>query len=268
MDKWSIPTTLWAMVIGIERWIGKTSTQILVSAVTLFVLYIFYRIIKKIDSKEKWLVILNILAPFAGAILFFLLARLKGQSSSVFLVRYFLFSSTFISIAIALWLITIRKKKIAYVLLALYAAVNIFAISNYWNELDVASKPGMAAASSYLANNVEPGHKIFVGSSFEFFNYKYYNSTPVRPLLYSGGNRTIESLPHYAGTAILTNEDLVPSFDEATTSGDTVWLLWTNGFGGSKPEVPKNWTQIHEEGFAEVRPYVGTWVIVTEYKTN
>ena len=82
---------------------------------------------------------------------------------------------------------------------------------------------------------------------------------------YSGGNRDIKNLPHFAGTAILTNEDLLPDFAEATTTGDTVWLLWTNGFGGSQPEVPANWEQVDEKGYAEVRPYVGTWIIVTKY---
>ncbi len=126
----------------------------------------------------------------------------------------------------------------------------------------------MSAAAELLANNVEPGHKLYVGSSFEFFNFKYYNRTPVTPLLYSGGITDVSQMPHYAGTAILTNADLLPDFKAATKNGDTVWLLWTNGFGGSKPSVPLNWTQIDEKGYADVRPYIGTWVIVTEYKVN
>jgi hypothetical protein len=72
-------------------------------------------------------------------------------------------------------------------------------------------------------------------------------------------------MQHFEGTAILTDADLVPHFSEAVKTGDTVWLLWTNGFGGSKPEVPANWKQTDEAGFAEVRPYVGTWIIVTKY---
>ncbi len=268
MDRWSIPTTLWQIVVGMSRDFATTQSKILISLVTILVLYVLYRLIKKIDSKEKWLVILNILAPFAGAILFLLLAKLRGQSSSVYLVRYFLFTSTFLSIALAIWLSTIRKYKVAYVLIGIYLIANLYAINYYWSELDVKTKPGMAATSAYLAANVESDDKLYVGSSFEFFNYKYYNRTPVRPLLFSGGNRTIEAMPHYAGTAILTNEDLVPDFAEATKPGDTVWLLWTNGFGGSKPTVPANWIQIDEKGHAEVRPYVGTWVIVTEYRVK
>ncbi len=284
MDRWSIPTTLWEMLIGLGADISKTSTQVLVTLITIFTLYFLYRFIRKTDSKEKWLVLFNILAPFAGAILFLLLARLQGQKSSVYLVRYFLFSGPFLSIALGVWLSSLRNKVLMRTLLTIYFIVNLAAIFHFWQDLKVEEKPGMAAASTYLLANVEPSHKLYVGSSFEFFNLKYYVASKpgpsllqrldqrtdkikiLEPLLYSGGNRTIENLPHFAGTAILTNEELVPDFSEATNPGDIVWLLWTNGFGGSKPTVPSNWEQIDEDGFAEVRPYVGTWVIVTEYK--
>jgi len=146
-------------------------------------------------------------------------------------------------------------------------AANLFAIWNNWDLLDVKNKGGMAQASEYLTANVEPQHKLFVGSSFEFFNFKYYNRTNVTPLLFTDNHLT-HDLPHFAGTAILTDKDLVLNFQEATRHGDVVWLIWTNGFGGSKPTVPSNWVQIDEKGYAEIRPYVGTWVIVTQYKVN
>ncbi|MCX6796924.1 MAG: hypothetical protein NTX98_00395, partial [Candidatus Doudnabacteria bacterium] len=73
---------------------------------------------------------------------------------------------------------------------------------------------------------------------------------------------------HFAGTAILTNQDLLPEFSQDVKNGDTVWLVWTNGFGSNKPGTPKNWTQIDEKAYAEVRPYVGTYVYVTEYRVN
>jgi hypothetical protein len=72
-------------------------------------------------------------------------------------------------------------------------------------------------------------------------------------------------MPHFAGTAILTDADLLPYFEQSAQAGDTVWLLWTNGFGGNKPTTPANWKQVDEHGFAEVRPYVGTWIVVTKY---
>jgi hypothetical protein len=205
---------------------------------------------------------LAFIAPFAGAVLFAVLAKINDQSSSVYLVRYFLFVSAFYLIIIALWLDEFRPKKIGQIILVIVVAVNLFAYGHDWYTLDVKNKTGMAGAARFLEANVEPHHKLYVGSSFEFFNFKYYNRTPVKPLLYSGGTTDVSQMPHYAGTAILTNDDLIPDFKAATKNGDTVWLIWTNGFGGSKPQVPTNWTQIDEQGFADVRPYLGTWVIV------
>ncbi|PIR96320.1 MAG: hypothetical protein COT92_01760, partial [Candidatus Doudnabacteria bacterium CG10_big_fil_rev_8_21_14_0_10_42_18] len=81
-------------------------------------------------------------------------------------------------------------------------------------------------------------------------------------------NTEVKNMPHFAGTAILTNEDLLPDFNQNVVRGDSVWLVWTNGFGGEKPATPENWNKIKEESFAEVRPYVGTYVYVTEYRVN
>ena len=268
MDRWSIPSTLWTLLFGIGHDVSKPWTQKLLALTLVFTLYFLYRFIKRTQNFEKWLVILAIIAPFAGSILFYLLAKMKGSDSSVFLVRYFLYTSAFFSIALGVWLAEIKHKNFSYGLMGLCIVFNLFAVYNFWHELDVATKPGMAAAAKYLHAVVGPEDKLYVGTSFEFFNYKYYNQTPIRPLLFTGGSRDVHSMPHFAGTAILTNEDLIPDFNEQVKRGDMVWLLWTNGFGSNKPETPKNWTKIDEKGFAEIRPYVGTWVIVTEYRVQ
>ncbi len=265
MDVWSIPTTVWEMFLGFNIDINNQATQIYVVLALLFTLFFMIRFLQRTQEKAKWLVVLAFVAPFAGAILFALLGKLRGQDSSVFLVRYFLFASVFYTIAIGVWLAEMKHKTLAKVLLILYAIANIAAFHQYWKGLNTDERPGMAAAAAYLNRQVEPDDKLYIGSSFEFFNFKYYNQTPVAPLLYSGGNRDIKNLPHFAGTAILTNADLLPDLAEATKTDDTVWLLWTNGFGGSKPQVPANWKGIDEKGFADVRPYVGTWIIVTKY---
>jgi mannosyltransferase len=266
MDRWSVPDTLWRMVVGLYT--GSTPTHWMLVIITLLSLFILYKVIRHNEHYEKWLIVLNVIAPFAGAVLFYLLAQLRGQDSSVYLVRYFLFCSAFYLILFSLWWERLKPRKLANVILVVLVGVNLFAVIHYWVDLDVKTKPGMAAAARLLNASVASGDKLYVGSSFEFFNFKYYNRTPIKALLYSGGITSVKQLPHYAGTAILTDEDLLPDFKTATKNGDTVWLIWTNGFGGSRPEVPKNWTQIDEHGFAEVRPYVGTWVIVTEYKVN
>lgn len=277
MDRWSIPSTLWELFIKLpssstqirNNWVlGYLSFEHLLFAIlTFFTLYVIISFIRRQVSTEKWLILAGFLAPFAGAILFLILAKLQGTNSSVYLVRYFIFCSSFYLVLIALWLSNLKVRQISIFFTAILLLVNIYSVWNYWDLLQIQTKPGMAKAAEFLNTNVEPQHKLFVGSSFEFFNFKYYNHSPVKPLLFTDGHLTHE-LPHFAGTAILTDEDLVLNFTEAVKPGDTVWLLWTNGFGGTKPNTPLNWVQIDEKGFADVRPYDGTWIIVTEYKVN
>lgn len=322
LDRWSIPTTLWQMFIGMEVGlcdklmrtlqtllglqtdISHAASQTLIVLVTVFSLYFFYSFIRKTSASYKWLVLLATLAPFGGALLFALLAKLKGQDSSVYLVRYFLYAATFYTIALAVWFSSLKSKSFFYLLFTAYCLASLGSFAYFWNDLQVQTKPGMAAAVQYMRTQVSPTDKLYVGSSFEYFNLKYYLSqtpppekdavakpsmisrqyaledlteeAPVptrlvgwpKPLLFSGGQTTTHNMPHFAGTAILTDSDLLPYFEQGAASGETVWLLWTNGFGGSKPTTPANWKQVDERGFAEVRPYVGTWIIVTKYMVN
>lgn len=303
LDRWSIPTTIWQMFIGTEIGldIHRLGSQALIASVTVFSLYVFVQLVRKAASAYTWLVVLATLAPFAGSLLFALLAKLKGQDSSVYLVRYFLYAATFYAVALGVWFAYIKNNILRYTLLGLYVLACLASFFYYWNNLHVQTKPGMTAAVAYLQSNISPADKLYVGSSFEFFNLKYYltqtpppekdapakpsmisrqyaleditedTATPTRlvgwpkPLLFSGGQTTTHSMPHFAGTAILTDADLLPYFEQDVRPGETVWLLWTNGFGGSKPTTPTNWKQVDEHGFAEVRPYVGTWIIITRY---
>lgn len=259
MNIWSIPNTLWELLIRLPN---QYNEALVITTVLTIVMVIY--LIWKYAETEKWLILAGFLSPFGGALLFLVLAKINGTESSVYLVRYFIFCSSFYLIIVALFLSKFRIKQIGTILTGALVVISIYSIWNYWDKLELETKPGVAAMSAFLNANVEPTHKIFVGSSFEFFNYKYYNQTGVKPLLFTDGRYT-RDLPHYAGTAILTDEDLVQNFSTATRSGDIVWLIWTNGFGGTQPTVPDNWVEIDEKGYAEVRPYVGTWVIVTEY---
>lgn len=266
MNLWSIPDTLYRLLLNIGA-----PGKIVMTISTLAVIWVILRVIKSYQQPEKWLTLGIFLAPFGGALLFALLAKLQGNDSSVYLVRYFIFAVPFLLIMVALWLARLQASGIKTIVIMLVIGANLFSVGYYWNELKVNEKGGMKELSDLLNANVQPNHKIYVASSFEFFNLKYYhsylNKHPVKPLLYTNGSLT-KDLPHYAGTAILTDQDLVLNFTDNVNAGDTVWLVWTNGFGGSKPTVPANWNKVDEFGFAEVRPYVGTWVVVTEYRVN
>lgn len=295
MNTWSIPSTFWDMLLGFDRDITKSSTQFLLVVVTLFSAYFLFRLIKKTDFFAKWLVLLCILAPFGGALLFALMSRLKGSDSSVYLDRYFLFSSLFYSIALAVWLKELNLKRLHLYLLIVYCGLNLFAFINFWQKAQIQTRPGMSAATKFLKNNVEAnGSHIFLGTSFEFFNFKYYwteknkncvlsSQCPVsildndgaysflknvRPLLYTGGRTRAEQMSHVEGVALLTDKDLAPDFKSTVSREDTVWLVWTYAFGSSKPETPVNWVKLDEKEFPDIRPYAGTSIYVTQYKVN
>ncbi len=272
MDRWSVPSTLWTLILGFGHDVQNHGTQKWLIALSVLFLFVVYRFLRKSQSFHKYLVLLCVLAPFFGAVLFYILAKLKGSNSSVYQVRYFLYTSTFFSVIIAAWLREMKWKWLGQTLFIIYAIINLFAFYLYWKDLNIKIRPGMDSAAKFIQSNIQEKDKLYVGSSFEFFNLKYYVSqmrrTGVpRPLLYSGG-RKVENMLHFEGTAILTNNDLVLDFNQGLNNADTVWLLWTNGFGGQKPETPKNWVKIDEKEYPEVRPYVGTNIYITEYKVN
>jgi uncharacterized membrane protein len=93
MNAWSIPSTFWDMLLGFERDVTKSATRVLLVLVTLFSLWMICRFLRKTENFAKWLAVLAIAAPFGGALLFALLAKIKGSDSSVYLDRYFLFGS-------------------------------------------------------------------------------------------------------------------------------------------------------------------------------
>jgi len=283
MTWWSIPSTFWTILLGFANDTTKTSTQLWLVIVTLFTIYFLWRFIKKTDRFEKWLVLLAIVMPFLGAVLFYLKSiscahtgingSLVCHGRSVYEDRYFLFAAVFYSMAFAAFLAEFKHKTWGIILFVCYILLNLVAIRNYWGDLNLATKPGMAGAAQYLGANVEPNQHVFLGTSFEFFNYKYYEltyyHTPTPPLLYTGGRSDVSQMSSVEGSALLSNADLAPTFAYAHT-GDIEWLIWTYAFGSNKPDLPGNWTKVDEgsKEFQDVRPYLGTTIYVDEYRVN
>lgn len=252
MDQWSIPGTIWKMVFGgqgINRAVLAFSAVVAVGFIACY--------LKQIKNSNKWLVFMGVTVPFLGAVLLSL-------KTNIYLDRYFVFASLFFAILIVQTLHQIPKVFWRWLLLGTLAVASIFAFFKNWSDLGIKNKPGMAGTAAYLNHNVRADDKIYVGSSFIFFTFKYYNQTPVRPLLYS--TEPVEKIPHFSGTAILTNDDLIMDFG-AAKKNDIVWLLWTTGFGGSKTLVPANWKQIYEKGYEDSPGFKG-WIVVTEYQVR
>ena len=202
--------------MGIGHDNSNHTTLIMMVIVALFTIYFFWRFLRKTQMAEKWLVTFCFVAPFLGALAFAALAKLKGSTSSVYQERYFLYGGMFFYIAFAAWLSELKLKMVSGVLFIVYCLFNAYVFFHNWNGLNISQKPGMNGAAHYLGANVQLNDHIFIGSSFEFFNYKYYEltyyPTPTKPLLYTGGRSDISQISSVEGVALLSDSDLGAKF--------------------------------------------------------
>jgi len=292
MDIYSIPNTIWRLFGGSNVNIsnnGNINNAMLVIILLLFATIIIL-VYKREPNQYKHLVISSFLIPFILAI------GLSFQRS-LYLDRYFVFAGLFYLIIFAILFCSIKNTLRQNILIAFFVLLSLGLFVENWKVISPAGKPGMKGASAYIFQNAKPNEKVFVGSTFIFFTYKYYayqntfsaggypsdfnpsvlkSENNIRngqrvypeyltPLLYTPGITRIDQLPHFSGTALLTTNDLLNDFNSKVKSGDAAWVLWTTGFGGSKPEVPKNWRQTDEAGFEDVFGYRG-WIVATKYR--
>ncbi len=258
-DKWSVPTIVWRMLIGASADTGKTFTIILIILASILTGWIICKIIEKRTEPEKWLVLLGLIVPFVGALAL-------SVKQSIFLERYFLFAALFYTIALVIYIYEFNFFLMRWLLISVLVVLWLANGYAQTKDLNIQNNPGMAAAANYLNSTVAPNDKLLVDSSFEYFNFKYYNQTGINPQLYTGGQH-LKDLPHFSGTALLNESDLVPDYKPAAKRGDTVWILYTNAFGrgDAKPSVPANWKLAEEKTWGDVRPYPGTLIIVDKY---
>ncbi|HYC79518.1 MAG TPA: glycosyltransferase family 39 protein [Candidatus Binatia bacterium] len=264
MDRWSIPGTVWKIAMGGQ---GINRPTLVIATLVALLLLTFF--IRRYREQAKWHVVLGLIIPFLAAV---------GLSlkNDIYLDRYFVFASIYFSIIIAAALYAINRISLKRVLITAFAVMSVYVFWANWDVMDlkdpgsnIVKKPGMAAASAYLNERVGKNDKIYVGSSFIFFTFKYYNQTGVTPNLISGS--PLHDIPHFAGTAILTEQDLVLNeniFNSANyNENEIVWLLWTTGFGGSKPNVPGNWSSISERSWGDAPGFKGD-IYVTQYRVG
>jgi len=262
MDRWSVPGTIWKIVMGGQ---GISRNVLVIATVLSLVLLVYY--IRRTVEKEKWMMALGLLVPFAVTVTLY---------KDVYLDRYFVFASLYMSIMVAGALYTVSKPNLRRVMVLAFVGLSLYYFINSWSVLAVRDfgsavneKPGMAAAGAYMTERVGQSDRVYVGSSLIFFTYKYYNQTGVTPRLISGS--PLKDIPHFAGTAIMTEDDLILNdemFDRASyKKNDIVWLVWTTGWGGSKPNVPGNWKATSQESWTDAPGFKGE-VYVTQYRVE
>jgi len=249
MDFWSIPNTFFKLATGI----GLNPNQywyILVCLMGLVLVAIGFSL-KKIEIKEKWLLFSLLIVPFIGA-------GLMSMKSSIYLDRYFIFVLPFYLLFLCFAIFSIKNKTIKNILIVASVLLSMIAFPIYWSNLNIEQKPGMAGATEYLNQKVNSKDKIYVGSSFVYFTFKYYNQTNINPLLYAPNK-----LSHFSGTALLTENDVVKNLDQIKQQ-DIVWIINTTGFGNYQLEVPNTWIELEKKGFQDVHDYRG-WILVGKY---
>jgi hypothetical protein len=133
----------------------------------------------------------------------------------------------------------------------------------YWQELDIAHKPGASAATRVIFENRHETEPVIVTSSFIFFAIDYYGTeqhqTPNTVKLYSPEN----TFSHFAGGPILRETDIVGPdlFDQPNIA---IWVVDTTGFGSTPLTLPEEWHVTLQHSFPEIFTYQGE-VIVTRY---
>lgn len=287
MDRYSMPNTIFHLFTGTN--IYTTNLNLIIVSLVFIMILAFA--MKQEKNTYKWLVLFSFFIPF-------IISIILSFKRSLYLDRYFVFVGLFYFIILAIFIESIKKKAFQYALFIALAIASILLFAEGWQNVSPNGKPGMAGASKYLFENVKPEEKVYVNSSFIFFTYKYYayqnyfnggfplsfNPSKMNPadnvfagrqlypeyltpLLYTPGLSALSDIPHFSGTALLTDFDLLTDFNKNLKQGETVWLVWTTGFGSGKPDIPKNWTQTEEKGFLDVFDYRG-WIVVTKYRVQ
>jgi len=254
MNKWSIPATIFKMLVGKDINTHEKALQVLMIAIIITLLGIIFLIVKKINSQSKWLMILLFTTPFLGA-------ALLSLKRAIYLDRYFIFCQPFLAIMIALAVMEIKKRPIRKAIVIILTLFTVLSFPFYWQRLKVAQKPGIKPIAEYLNKEVEADHGLYVGSSFVYFIFQYYNETGIKPLLYADG-----PLSHFSGTALLDEQNMVRSIGLDSKKYNTVWMLNTTGYGNYQPEVPVNWKKIEEKAAEDVSNR--GWIIATKYRAE
>lgn len=249
MNIWSIPSTLFKMTTGTS--INMPKFWYVLAGLMIVIIGAIICSLKKYKAANKWLIFLLLVIPFLGA-------TALSFKTAIYLDRYFIFVLPFYLILMAGAMCAVKNKMARNTIISIAILGSIITFPIHWNNLDIGQKPGMAETAAYLNQEVKPEQKIYVGSSFVYFSFKYYNKTGVYPLLYVSG-----PLAHFSGTALLEQKDTISDLNSDVQKGDIVWMVNTLGFGGYQPEVPDNWQKIEEKGNDDV--YNRSWIIATKY---
>jgi uncharacterized membrane protein len=257
MNRWSVLATNYRFIFGAADDTGSRFVQAGMIAAALVSLGVIYKLART-RYVYRWLVILGIVAPFVAAVIL-------SWRQSIYLDRYFLFAALFYTIALAVFIVELPRKRLRYGLLCAVVVINLVNWHMYWSKLHLTDKPGMEPVAEYLTANVGKTDRLLVGHPFVYFSFQYYNQTGQNPKLYSP--KPLDKTAHYWGTALLSEDRMLYDLGALpVSSGTTIWMLWIDAFGRSKPVAPPYWHQVDEKSWRDIHPYPDSQIVVTKYQ--
>lgn len=266
----NLRNSVWELVFGAGPNTSVLTIKVL-AIVLLFALlglslWFLYRWLREPrEQSGKALIAMQLLAPFICSILFSLYSLAKGGGQSVFLVRYFYFALPFLFLLLASSFSFKKGKWISLGLFVLVVSVNLHYYVRYEKTLVKGNFTGMAGLVQKLETERLSGEPVVSSTTFEFFNMKYYLlGREPQLLLERRGDE--KNLPHYAGTAILSQADYI--YNEDLQKHESIWMVWTNAFGGSEPQLPAGFMRESRAEYPDIRPYPGTIIYLDKLVKN
>lgn len=254
---WLVAEMLWKTMFG-----GLGTNRILVSLGLILLVAGAYYFLRSSKSQIKWLIFTSWLFSLAGALFVVNTSELDLPVSLVM-------SAAFFAIMLAGSISMIPAFTTRRIILAALLLFSVFIFFKNWNDVNAKNlltgrhenrKPGTSAIMQFVNDTARKEDKIFAGSPYLLFPIEHYNQTGIIPMLYSPG-----PLPEFRGKN-LAQAQMVTDFTSAQKN-DTAWVIWSRGFGGSKPIVPGNWEIIAEKYYPDAPDFKGL-IVVSEYHVD
>jgi hypothetical protein len=203
----------------------------------------------------EWYILLASAVPVGLSVL------VSTWDTKVFTLRYFLFAHLFMLAGLAALVWRIRGPWARGLGCALALASSLSAYVYFWQELDVAHKPGARGAVAYIASRRQAEEPVIVCSPLLYLPLLYHAAEGAGYKLYSSG----QGFVHYEGAAALSGDDLIDTEDLTTLSTRRAWVVNMTGWGGRTVPVPGSWVPKSEVRLPEVWQVQGE-IIVIEYE--
>jgi mannosyltransferase len=241
VSPWDVPRVCYEMFIQPEASV-PSPRQFELWAMDLCVLGLL-ALWRKAKPAE-WYLLCASVAPFALSILISIL------DTKTFALRYFLFAHLFLLAGLAVvWArfpFRIERGLIGAYILTSALCIYI----GFWQEMDVAHKPGYRGAVEFIQQHRQADEPVIVDSPLIYFSILYYGRSEPGWYLYSSDGREIV---HYLGRAAVIPQDVLTEEQIRAAHFRRVWLVIHSGgyWGMFATPISSKWVQKSSTVFPE-----------------